>query len=212
MSESVKRRKYDSSGRRQKAEATRAAVLAEARRQFLADGYAATSVSSIAEAVGVSVETIYKSMGPKAAIVRALWEQGLAGRGPVPAPSRSDALPDTAEELVSGWANLVKEVAPLASPLSLLVKEAAAHDADMAELLEEIDDERRARMRHNAKRLVGLPGARADLTLASVTDILWLYTAPEMYDVMVHRGRWSIGKYAAFIGDALQRQLLVQRE
>jgi AcrR family transcriptional regulator len=208
MSEAVKRRTYDSSGRRKQAEATRAAVLAEARRQFLADGYAGASVSSIAEAVGVSVETIYKSIGPKSAIVRALWEQGLAGRGPVPAPSRSDALPDEAEALVNGWAALVREVSPLASPLTLLVKQAAAHDAEMAALLAEIDAERRARMRQNARRLIGLPGARVDLTLAAATDVVWFYTAPEMYEVTVVRGGWSVKRYADFVGDALRRQLL----
>jgi len=209
MSDHVKRRRqYDSSGRRRKAEATRNAVLAEARRQFLATGYAGSSVSSIADAVGVSVETIYKSIGPKAAIVRALWEQGLAGSGPVPAPVRSDQLPADAQSLIHGWATLVGEVSPIASPLTLLVKQASAHDLEMADLLAEIDAERRSRMRHNAKRLIGLEGVRRDLTVSGVTDVMWVYTAPEMYEVMVERGGWSITRYREFVERALRGHLL----
>lgn len=208
MAEAVKRRKYDGSSRRERAEATRAAVLAESRRQFLSGGYAGTSVASIAAAAGVSVETIYKSIGPKSAIVRALWEQGLAGRGPVPAPVRSDALPDDAPLIVDGWVALMREVAPLASPLTLLVKQAAGSDPDMAALLTEIDGERRARMRQNAKRLIGLPGTRPGLTLSAASDVLWVYTAPELYEVTVERGGWTVQRYVDFVADALRSRLL----
>ncbi|MGH3646029.1 MAG: TetR/AcrR family transcriptional regulator [Micromonosporaceae bacterium] len=47
-------------------------------------GYAATTLAAIAREAGVSVETIYKAFGGKSGLVRALYERGLTGIGPVP--------------------------------------------------------------------------------------------------------------------------------
>jgi AcrR family transcriptional regulator len=54
------------------AEATRNEILAAARRLFAANGYAGTSVQQIAAESGVAVQTIYSSVGSKAALVLAL--------------------------------------------------------------------------------------------------------------------------------------------
>src|SRR6187399_1690196 len=92
---SVKPRRYDSSRRRQQARQTRDDILAVARSRFLADGFAATTISAVAADAGVSVDTIYKTFGSKPGLVRAIHERGLAGEGPGDAESRSDSLQTT---------------------------------------------------------------------------------------------------------------------
>jgi AcrR family transcriptional regulator len=47
-------------------------ILQVARRRFARDGYAATSLKDLAAEVGVSVQTIYDSVGSKADLVRRL--------------------------------------------------------------------------------------------------------------------------------------------
>ncbi len=54
------------------AEQTRAVILASARLRFAENGYAATSLKVIAADAGVSVQTLYDSVGSKADLVRAL--------------------------------------------------------------------------------------------------------------------------------------------
>jgi AcrR family transcriptional regulator len=54
------------------AEQTRAEILSAARRLFASEGYAATSVKDIAAEAGVSVQTVYDSVGSKADLVRRL--------------------------------------------------------------------------------------------------------------------------------------------
>jgi AcrR family transcriptional regulator len=54
------------------AEQTRADILGAARRLFASRGYAATSVKDIAGEAGVSVQTVYDSIGSKADLVRRL--------------------------------------------------------------------------------------------------------------------------------------------
>src|SRR6516225_1335828 len=51
---------------------TRREILRAARRLFAAHGYSGTSLQQIAEESGVAVQTIYSSVGSKAALVLAL--------------------------------------------------------------------------------------------------------------------------------------------
>jgi AcrR family transcriptional regulator len=54
------------------ADETRKVILATARMRFARDGYAATSLKAIAADAGVSVQTLYDSVGGKADLVRSL--------------------------------------------------------------------------------------------------------------------------------------------
>jgi AcrR family transcriptional regulator len=63
---------------------TRREILRAARQLFAARGYANTSIQQIADESGVAVQTIYSSVGSKAALVLALndlidEESGVAG-------------------------------------------------------------------------------------------------------------------------------------
>src|SRR3954466_7502592 len=100
------KRTYDSRGRQARARATRDAILQVARQRFLSDGFAATTIAAIAADAGVSVDTIYKGFGGKPGLVRAICERALAGEGPVPAETRSDALHEAESDpraIIRGW-------------------------------------------------------------------------------------------------------------
>jgi AcrR family transcriptional regulator len=205
------KRSYDSSRRREQAARTREDVLEAARAEFLGRGYAATTVARVASGAGVSVETVYKAFGGKAGLVRALWEQGLAGRRAVPAPERSDQLSSTATDpvaVVKGWGRFVAELAPEGAPIMLLIRSAAASDPEMAALWDEAEQQRRDRMRHNARRLRDRGWLRAGVTVAAATDVLWTYSSSELYDLLVVRSGWSARRFGDFVGDAMVAALL----
>src|SRR6478672_7439314 len=124
-SSGVKPRRYDSRRRQQQALRSRTAVLETAQQLFLTRGYAATTIAAIADTADVSVETIYKAFGGKPGLVRAIWEQGLAGAGPVPAEQRSDemrALETDPRKIIQNWGILTTEVAPRVAPILLLIR------------------------------------------------------------------------------------------
>jgi AcrR family transcriptional regulator len=205
------KRSYDASRRRAQASRTQSAILDVARGQFLEHGYGATTVARIAAEADTSVETVYKAFGGKSGLVRALWERGLDGRGATPAPERSDLMSSTATDPVGvlrGWGKLTTEVAPEVAPIMLLVRGAAGTDAAMGTLLTEAEAQRRTRMRDNARLLQTRGWLRPGTTLAAATDILWTYSAPELYDLLVLRSGWSLETYGEFIGDALVAALL----
>src|SRR5450755_3477292 len=121
-------RRYDSRRRQQQALRSRLDVLESARLLFLTRGYAATTIAEIADTADVSVEMIYKAFGGKPGLVRAIWEHGLAGVGPVPAEQRSDemrALETDPRKIIQNWGILTSEVAPRVAPILLLIRTAA---------------------------------------------------------------------------------------
>src|SRR3954466_1739295 len=60
------------SRRERQAQSTRNEILGAARRLFAERGYPRTSVRDIAEAAGVSAQTVYDSIGSKQALVARL--------------------------------------------------------------------------------------------------------------------------------------------
>lgn len=217
MKESVPRastavkRPYDSSGRRARAEERHGRVLDSAQRLFLRDGYAATTIAAVAADAGVSAEAIYKRFGGKAGLVRRIYDRNLTGQGPTPAPQRSDAMSTSdvdARAVLLDWTRLSQEVAPLVSPIVLLARAAAATDLEAQTLLKEMNDQRLVRMALNAQRLLSKPGLRPGLTTAHIRDVLFTYTAPELYETLVLHRRWSLEDYADFLFHGMAGQLL----
>jgi AcrR family transcriptional regulator len=208
----VKRpRAYDSSRRRLQAQDRRARILATAEHLFLRDGYAATTVAGLAAAADVSPETVFKTFGGKAGLVRAIQQAALGGTGPAPAPDRSDAMSareDDPEVIIRRWASLSEEVAPRVSPIALLVRTAAATHPEMAELLDAIQAQRLERMAHNARRLFRVGGLRADATPEHARDVLFTYTSPELYETLILTLGWSLPAYSDFIYRGIRAQLL----
>jgi AcrR family transcriptional regulator len=207
----VKRRRYDASRRRADAARTRARVLDTAERMLHADGYAATTVAAIASAAGVSPELVYKSFGGKAGLVHAIQRRGLLGAGTVAAPDRSDELSASdidARSLLREWSNLAAEVAPRTAPIMMLIRAAAATDGELVGLLHEMAEQRLQRMAVNAERLTAHAGVRRDLTVEAIRDVMWTYTAPELFDLLVGQRRWTVEAYRDYLFRGLCGQLL----
>jgi AcrR family transcriptional regulator len=206
-----RKRRYDSTGRLAQAVRNRGAVLDAAERLFLDRGYAATTIGSVAAGANVSVETIYKAFGGKGGLVRALRDRGLAGQGPVPAEQRSDRMRVTERDpraIIANWGTLTAEVAPRVSPILLLVRAAAASDAETAKLLAEMEADRLRRMTVNARHLHDHGHLRRGVTLQSAIDILWTYSSAELYELLVLRRGWPLDRYGRFVADAMMAALL----
>ena len=205
------KRRYNSTGRQAQAQRTREEILSAAERQFLAEGYAATTVAAIASTAGVSVETIYKSFGGKSGLVRAIYDRGLTGREPVPTLQRSDEM-RTAESdpvtIMRKWSVLTTEVATSVMPIRLLMRSAAATDPDLVALVAEIDEERVVRMRHHADFLASRGYLRAGVTIEEATDVLWTCSSVEIYDLLVLQRGWSPDRFAGFLADFMISSLL----
>lgn len=207
----VNRRTYDASSRRRRAAESRARIVDAAADRFRRDGYAVTTVAQVAADAGVSVDTIYKSFGGKPGLVRAIYERALEGQGAIPAETRSDALHDTERDprrIITAWGRFVAEIAPLVGPIAAMIAAAGATDPDVRPLMAEIDRQRLERMTLNAQRLADRGHLRPDVTVAHAADVMWTYSAPELYDLLVVRRGMPLITYATFVSDAMAAALL----
>ena len=204
------KRNYDVARRRERADARRREVVRSAWSLFTSLGYARTTVTAVAAEAGVSPETIYKAFGGKAGLVRAVWQDALAGTGPDDAERRSDAMSATAgtgSDIIQGWVRLGLEVAPRAGLVLALVRAAADVDPEAARLLEEIEQGRAERMLHNARVLGETGHVRPDLSIEQARDLLLLFTE-EHHAWLVSRAGWSVDDYVATMTRMMSAALL----
>lgn len=204
-------RRYDSSRRRAQARRNRERVLDAARQLFLDNGYATTTVASIADEARVSVETIYKAFGGKSGLVRAIYERGLLGSGPIPAFQRSDEMRDQETDpraIMREWGALTAEVSSLVTPIRLLIRSASEADPEMRDLLDEVEDNRLTRMGHNARFLAERGYLRDDVSLDQATDILWTCSSAELYELLVLKRGWTRSRFAQFVAEFMAAALL----
>lgn len=205
------KRAYDASRRREKARRNRVRIVDAAERRFLSDGYGMTTIAAVAGDAGVAVDTIYKTFGGKPGLVRAIRARALEGEGEVPAEERSDALHDRDSDprkIIEAWGSLTAEVAPRVAPILLLIRSAAASDPEVLALAKEMDDDRLRRMTDNARRLHAGGALRRGTSLLETADILWTYSSPELYELLVLRRGWSPKQYGRFVADAIINALV----
>ena len=209
-SQAVKRR-YDSSRRQERARRSRDRILDEAEEAFLSTGYGATSIGAIAAAAGVSVDTIYKSYGGKPGLIRALRTRALRGQEPLPAETRSDRIQQFESDphrIIEAWGQFLAELAPRGGRIQLLVRDAIGTHPELRGLLQEMDDARLRRMTENARRLHKAGHLRRDVGVADAALILWTYSSPEVYELLVLRRGLSLADYASFVSEAMAAALL----
>lgn len=205
------RRPYDSRARKEQAARNRDAALDAAERLFLERGYAGTSIASIAQEAGLSVQTIYKVFGGKSGLVKAIYFRGLLGRGGDPAYERSDAMREREvdpRKIMRQWGALTAEVASVVSPIRLLMRSAALADPEMEGLVRETDEDRLERMRHHARFLKERGYLRKGVTVGEATDVLWTCSSVEIYDLLVIQRGWPLARFANFVADFMITALL----
>jgi AcrR family transcriptional regulator len=205
------KRSYDTRLRREQARRNHDRIVDMAQRRFLRDGYGPTTIAAIAEDAGVSVDTIFKSFGGKPGLIRAMNARALEGTGRVPAEQQSDELQareSDPRKLISGWGRFTTEIAPLAAPIMLLVRDAAGSHPELKPLLKEADANRLRRMTDNAQRFAAAGHLRPGLTVADAANVLWTYSSLELYELLVLRRGMPLKAYGRFVADAMIAALI----
>ena len=213
--DTAKPRRYDASRRREQARLNREAIVAAARQRFLDDGFTATTIATIAADAGATADTIYKSFGGKAGLLRAMCEDALKGEGSIQAEQRSDAMQASEADprrMLCGLGTLTTEVAPRIAPLLLLLSSAAEADSAMAQLRADFDAARLARMTQVVQILASKTQLRPGLSVEEAAEIMWVYSSPELYGLLVLTRGWRPERFGEFVGESLVDALLGGRD
>jgi AcrR family transcriptional regulator len=213
VSHPVNRRTYDSAGRRARSAETRARVLVAAGELFVSNGYGATTVADIAARSEVHVDTVYRLVGRKAAILRELIEASLSGTGTTVVAERRDyvesfvAEPDPTRKLAI-YASAVRQIHSRLAPLFRALTEAAASEPEAAKIWSATSRRRAANMRKLVADLEAAGGLRSGLSPEDAADTVWATNSPEVYVLMVEERGWSPDAYEAWLLELWCRYLL----
>ena len=212
MPSPVKPRAYRSTARAESSAATRARIVAAARDLLAERGYAATPVAEVARRAGVSVDTVYASVGRKPELVLAAVDDILGeGRGPVPAEQRDyvaavRATPSGRGKLAV-YAAALGRLIPTVAPLLRALARAGEDDPACATAWRAVDERRAANMLRFAADLRSTGELRAGLTDEDVAALVWSTNSWEYADLLARRG--ILGEaYVAFLTDLWVRFLL----
>ena len=207
------KRSYDSTRRQEQARRNRTAMVRSASDLFLERGFAATTMADVAQASGGSVQNVYKVFTNKVGLAKAVFDHAIAGddeeKPMVERSSRFEVReePDPRRKLVLYGEHLAA-VAPRHAPFQLVILDAAAGDADAAEVWEMLQAERLRGMKMFADDLAAGGHLRAGVTAAEARDVLWTYNSAELYRLLVVNRRWSAERYGRWVAQALMNALL----
>jgi AcrR family transcriptional regulator len=186
---------------------TRNRLLQAAGEEFPVHGYAGTTVTRLAAAAGVSVQTLYLAWGSKRELLRGYMEDALSGGdgSPEDADRRFTGLPPR-ERLVE-LAALVTRIADRAATGWSLYRDASAVDPEIAA---DWDELQLLRHRLFSRILGGIPvGALAQgLTMKSAVDTAWTIASPESYDLLVRRLGYQLEEFHTWMRQNLITALL----
>lgn len=193
MPEPVKRRRYDSPARREAAERTRRAVLDAATTLFTTRGWAGTSVAEVARTAGVSVDTVYASVGRKPQLLLAVHDDLLSGgAGPVPAVQRDYVqavrAAATGRAKLELYAEAMGRLLPRTVPLLSALREAGRTEPACREVYAAVGARRLAGMRALTADLRATGDLRDGLDDEWVADLVWSMNSPEYFELMAGRG------------------------
>lgn len=213
MTDDAPARRYDSSRRQARAAEGRRRIIETAHDLFIADGYAATTISAVAEAADVSVPTVYAGFASKAELLTKAIDVALAGDDdPIAVADRPIALwvdeAEAAAELLSRYAVMMGELAERAAPIFRVLDEAAGGDSELAQLRDSLDAQRLVASMRIAKavqRRGGLPKGRS---LATARDLVWLCNSTHNYVLLVLQRGWSKKRYVEWARKTLVDALL----
>lgn len=212
MTESVKR-PYSSAKRREQAEATRGAILRAARSLFIANGYTATTIQSVADEAGVAVQTVYAVFKNKRRLLDELIESAIAGADEAGANLFADRqVQAIAEERdprrrAEMDAAMSRSIIERVAPIVQVARQAASADPEFAQVFTAMKARRRAEMTE-AMKVLGGPDGRLRMTGQRAAATLYVLYNPDVADMLMGDYGWSAAKYEKWLADMLYSCLL----
>jgi len=203
----IKRRPYKSAVRERQAGDTRRRIV-EATRQLLeSEGYAGMTIEAIARRAEVSAQSVYAVFKSKTGILSELLDQSMFGADYEDAVRQvlSATEPETRLRLA---ARIARQIHDAQSAVFDLLRGAGVVAPELAKL-----EQRRECVRYERQErmIISLREAgrlRPDLDYRTARDILWMFTARDVYRMLVRERGWTSQKYQDWLADSLVGALL----
>jgi len=208
MDELVKRRRYHSPDRAERANATANEVLRAAEVLFTRSGYAAVTMRQIAAAAGIAPATLYLHFESKAAIVAAM------ARAATEAPDLSVENVEraaTAPEQARQAARIQRALNERAWLVAEILKSHAATEPALEILATEWQRRHLDAVRRGVEALARLGKLRHGLDPDRAADVLFAVAGTDVYRGLVREREWSGEEYEVWLAGWMEREFIDER-
>ncbi|GLH99410.1 TetR/AcrR family transcriptional regulator [Phytohabitans aurantiacus] len=206
-------RRYRSAVREESARRTRQAVVGAAAELFVARGYAGTSLADVAVAAGVARPTVFAAFGSKAALLRQVLDEALAGDDePVPVAQRPWFRPvleaTTGAAVLDAYAGVCTLISHRAARIFEVVRRAADDAPEAAEVWEASQRNRRMGARMVVERVGSLGPLRQGSDVERAIDVMWIFNDTALYDMLVLNRGWTEEEFRDWLSARMRDALL----
>ena len=195
------RRRYASPLRAKQAEETKATLLRTATELFTTQGWAGTGMRDVARGAGVAVETLYSHYSSKRVLFDAAVDHAVVGDDePVAVAQRPEFLAmgqGRRSERIAAAAAVTVGVHDRTAPFAKLIREAAATDEEIAEVLRATRERQRQDVGAGLELVLGRPPTAAE------RDGVWAVLSPEVHLLLVEESGWSPEQYETWLSTTL---------
>ena len=189
------------------AEQTRTELISAARRLFSTKGYASTSVKDIAREAGVSVQTLYDSVGSKADLVRRLNDlidsEASVYEITMTLPTETDPA-----VLARMPARITRRIVERCSDILRTGLDASRAEPDLAIVIEEGGRRHRGGARAVAERLAGLGALDPRQSVDAAATAIAALSDFRMALILVDDHGFDFDTVEHWIGDMTARAVL----
>jgi AcrR family transcriptional regulator len=201
-------RRYDSPLRAAQAEETRRRVVEAGSRLLSEKGWAGTSMREVAREAGVSVETIYATVGSKVDLLKVVMDVAVVGDdAPVPLAERPEFRrmgEGTPHDRLTAAAVLMAEINRRGAALHRVLEEGARSEPQLHEPLRVRRANRWQTTREGMEAVLGRSAETYEV------DEVYVVVGPDTYRTLVEERAWSREHYIVWLADVLARLLRIE--
>jgi len=195
-------RSYYSLVRSKQADGTRARIAAAARKLILSRGFEAATVGAIAQEAGVAVPTVYAVFGSKHRILTELVDRARYGPEFQKLIGEAENVDDPVVRLRL-TARIARRVCDGERSELELLRKARVVTPEIEARHEEIERGRYDAQCVTVKLLVRHGLLKSGVSVQEARDLLWTFTSPAMYRLLVIERGWSSQRYETWLGETL---------
>jgi AcrR family transcriptional regulator len=201
------KRSYHSPARERQAEESRQRILEAARTLFTQQGYAKTTIDTIAKIAGLSPKTVTAIFGSKQGILAVLVHPSTVGARYRQLIGQLKLSPDPREQL-GIVAQIARQLNQALSPEFNLLRGAATVAPELAELAQQVESRRKMNQEHLINSLEEQSALRQHLQHKEALDEVWTLTSYDLYRWFVIECNWTLEQYEAWLTTVLHQRLL----
>ena len=197
--------------RRERAAATRRAIIEAATAELIESGYQATTIAGVAKRAGVATQTVYFVFHTKAALLTACIDAAVLAGGAPPHLTPWYAEATTTTDGARAIAAFVEGSADILSRAGALVhagRGGAPADPEVQEALAQNEQLREAGYRDFVETLHRRGLLRAGVSVDDATDLLLTLVGPAVFVEASRERGWDVRQFVDWMTRALAAVLV----